>query len=165
MADSGCRTEHHRCFKGFGKRIGCGRHLFCLARGIRIENRNLGHHGHQAAVLFGLRGMRPGIIGADNDKSGAGSHVCRTHQRIGRHVQPHLFHADHRTKSGQASGIGDLKSDFFVYRPLCVNGRRRLFLKANHGREYLGGRRPRIRRRHGASVFDKPPRDRLIAQH
>ena len=55
MTHPGRRTQHHRRIERLGNLIGLCHHLFGLAGCVRIENRNSGHHSHQAAVLFRLR--------------------------------------------------------------------------------------------------------------
>ena len=59
-----------------------------------FDTRDPGEAGIVAVVLLILRGMHTGIVCADDDQSSRRSDQADGHERIGRDIQPHMFHTD-----------------------------------------------------------------------
>ncbi len=164
MADPGGGPDHHRNPEGLGQFIGQPRHFQGLGGGGRVEHRDLGHHGHEAAVLFRLGGMGAGVVGADDDEAALGSHIGRAHEGVRGHVEPHLLHGDGGPEPGYGPGIGDFKGHLFVDRPLDVHLQAFRRLQGRHRGEDLRRRRAGIGGRHSASVLHQSPGQGGVAQ-
>ena len=166
MAYPGGGSHHDRDFKGLRKVVSQRHHCLGLPGGIRIQNGNFGHHGHHAAVLFGLGGVGAGIVGTDHHESALGTHVGRAHQGVRGHVEAHLLHADRRAQTAHGAGIGDLESHLFIDGPLHMHVANLLGrVHGRQGSQDFRSRRARVGRRHGAAVFQQSPGNRFIAQH
>ena len=101
-----------------------------LAAG-RVEDRNLCKHGHEPGVLLGLGRMGTGIVATDDHKTSHRSDIGSAHQRIGGHIQPHLFHGHSRPFPCVRSHQGIFKGHLFVGGPLDIDVQVVLFFESD----------------------------------
>lgn len=95
---------------------GLPRHVvgFLLIR--RLEHRDLGELGVEAAVLFVLRGVHAGIVRDGQHQPPGDSCQGRVHKGIGGRVEPDVLHRHERP------AIGVAHAERFLVRHLLVGG-------------------------------------------
>ena len=111
-----------------------------------LEHRHPGELREVAVVLLVLGGVHAGIIRGDHHHSARGAHVGERHQRVHRHVEPHVLHRRQRTRAGDRGTDRGLHRDLLVDGPFALHR----ILELRDVLEDLGGRRARVGARHDA---------------
>ena len=166
VTDARRRPEHHRDLVRLRQLEGQPDHFLGLARAGRIQDRDLGEHGEEPAVLLGLRAVGARVIGRDEQQPTLDAQIGRPHEGVRGHIQPHLLHGNRGALAGVAGGEGDLVGDLLVHRPLDVHAVRGLSRIRRHGFQDLRGRGPGVRGGDGAPALHDPAPDGLVShQH
>ncbi len=164
VADPGGRPDHDRDLEFLGDPEPFGDQVFRFLRSGGVQDRDLGHQGHEAAVLLGLGAVGPRVVCGNDQEPALDPGVSRAHERVAGHVQPHLFHADRGAAAGVADGQSRFEGHLFIDRPL---GQGRALLRPGHLQERgknFRGRGAGVGSGEDASAFQKPAGNGLISQ-
>ena len=115
------RSEKHRCLVFFRVIKGVLYHLVCLLRRGRIKHRQLTKVCKVPCILLCLGGYGARIVGGDYHHRTLYPHICKTHKRVGCHIQSNLLHGDKDPCSCICSSGSHLKGCLFVYAPLHMD--------------------------------------------
>ena len=122
VRDPGSGAKQHRHVELFGDPVGFLHEVDTLL-GIRgLYKRDLGGTGIVAVILLVLGGMHAGIVCRDDHEAAIDAVVGRGEQRIGSNIQAHVFHRTETAHTADGGAVGDLRGDFFIRRPLTVQG-------------------------------------------
>ena len=97
--------------------------------------------------------MGSGVITGDDDQTPDGPHVYGAHERVGRYIESHLFHAAGSPFPRNGRGKGIVQGDLFVGGPFHIGVQLFRFLQADHLGQDLGTGRAGIGCHHLASGF------------
>ena len=160
MADARGGAQEHRQLKFLGELEGLLHHFIGLFRRGRVQHRQVCVLCEVARVLLGLRGPGARIVCHCQHEAALDADVRKAHERVGRHVEPHLLHCHQRPRAGIRSSRRHLQRHLFVGRPLHADARR---LLAHKGFDDLGGRRARIAGRDSDAGADSAQRNSFVS--
>jgi len=121
MGHAGRQAHQHRNPEPLREVEGGLRHVVCLLLVRRLEGRHEGEFPVEARILFVLRRVHRGVVGCHDHQPAVGSGHRRVDEGVGRHVQPHVFHADQRALAGERHAERLLHGCLFVRRPRAVH--------------------------------------------
>ena len=82
------------------------------------------HHGEiriETGILLILRGMHGGIVGSYHEQAAVGSRHRRIDERIGSHIDSHMFHRCNGTQTAVTHAESLLDGGLFIRRPVAVD--------------------------------------------
>ena len=114
VVDAGGRTQHDRLLEFSGQQQGFAGHVLGFLRRGGLE----AGHPHKpcvrTVVLFILAGMAQRIVGAHQHETAGKPHIRCGEQRIGGHVDAHVFHRGHAHSPGKRRASAHFHSHFLV---------------------------------------------------
>src|SRR5690606_26114942 len=90
-------------------------------RGCRVKDRNICKVPENPRILFGLGGMRPGIVGNEQDKGSFYPDIAQAHEGVGCDIQSYLLHCHKRLCSRISSPYSRFKCNLFIAGPLNID--------------------------------------------
>ena len=114
VTDAHRGSQQHRYLMTFGQFEGERDHVPGFLRRARVERRDFGEQREQTRVLLGLRGVQSGVIGNDQHQTAHHADIRGGERRVGRHVEPHLFHRDSSTLAGIGGRQRRLECDLLI---------------------------------------------------
>ena len=129
----------------------------------RIEHGHLREGGEAARVLLGLRRDGAGVVGHEQHEAALHAHVVQAHERVGRHVEPHLLAGEQAARAGIGGAGQQFERRFLVRGPFHVHASRRAGrVQLRHRLYQLGRRRAGIPRHHAHARLERRVRERLV---
>jgi len=95
--------------------------VLCLLRIRRAEDRDFGHQAIVAVILFVLRRVQARVVGGHDDQAAARADIGGREERVGRHVQAHVFHRGERPRPGNGCAERDFQGYLFIGGPFAVD--------------------------------------------
>ena len=114
MVDAGGRTQHDRLLEFSGQQQGFAGHVLGFLRRGGLEAGHPHKPGVRTVVLFILAGMAQRIVGAHQHETAGKPHIRCGEQRIGGHVDAHVFHRGHAHSPGKSRASAHFHSHFLV---------------------------------------------------
>ena len=120
MGHAGRQPHQYRNPVTFREVEGGLRHFVCLLLIRRFEGRHEGEFPVETRILLVLRRVHRGVVGRHDYQSAVGPGHRRVDEGVGRHVQPHVLHADQRALAGERHAERLLHGRLLVRRPGAV---------------------------------------------
>ncbi len=108
VVDAGGRTQHDRLLEFSGQQQGFAGHVLGFLRRGGLEAGHPHKPGVRTVVLFILAGMAQRIVGAHQHETAGKPHIRCGEQRIGGHVDAHVFHRGHAHSPGKSRASAPL---------------------------------------------------------
>ena len=130
----------------------------------RIQHGHLREGGEAARVLLGLRRDGARVVGHEQHEAALHAHVVQAHERVGRHVEPHLLAGEQAARAGVGGAGQQFERRLLVGGPLHVHASRGAGrVKLRHRLDELGRRRAGVARRHAHARLERRVRERLVS--
>ncbi len=160
VGEAGRRAEHDGCAEALAQLEGGLDHVSGFGGVAGLEHRHLRDLGEVAAVLLVLGRVHARVVGDQHHEAGVRSGVGEDHERVGGHVQPHMFHRDKRAYAAERG------ADPLVERHLLVGGPVRVDLfVVGQPLQHLGAGRSRIAGGEPDAGLPGAPGDGLVSRH
>ncbi len=121
MRNARGEAQHDRRVKLLADVQGHADHVLGLLAVARFQAGHAGKPAVVSIVLFVLRAVHVGIVGADEDQPCLQSGHRGVKECVGSHVEADVLHHRHRPAAGVCRANGHVQGDLFVGRPLAVD--------------------------------------------
>ena len=116
-------------------------HVFHFLRGGRFKQGEAEQTAVIAVILLVLAGKEAGIIGIVDDQGALDADVAQRAERVGRHVEPDMFHGTETVQPGHGRTCRRFHGNFFIGAEFHAEGGASLKLekqRAHFGRRCAG---------------------------
>jgi hypothetical protein len=121
------QAQQHRHLELLGQLKRLARHVVTLLLVGGFQARHHGKVGKVARILLVLRAVHRRVIGHHNHQPAVRARHRHVHERVGRHIQPHVFHRHDRTATGVGHAHTFFKCHFFIGGPETLDRQAVLF--------------------------------------